>query len=413
MMKKKILINHNQVIFILLLLIISTISCTPLLSKSRYYVFVGIAASVIILINIKQITSTEGKPLAMTVFLYLLLIYAYKLIGYSSAAWGNYMNQTVFFITLLLMLLIPKKLSKKQKIWTWLLIAVIMAFNISDNIRLSILYPNINTSRIYLDEDFLSSINAGGSSFYTFSLFFFISCFFVFLNSKTKLIKYISLAFAVLTAMYISWFCFKASVVLYFFLSVIMLVYAKHTRNRTLFFIILLFTVFSSYIFLAFFSDEIIDFIISNSPNERLTARFVTLIDADAQEANTFTVTGRTNLYMLSVNTWFDNLGNFLFGIGDHRAQFHAVTTGIGQHSDFLDTLARYGLLGFLFLVFFLKNILKYFRSFFAPEHWLQVTCVFIIFIFCGITKGVFYPPIGCALFLLFPLCSTIVKELR
>ncbi len=412
-MKKGMLINTNQCVFVLFLLLLTTISCTPLLSNPRFYVLAGIVAAVVIMINSKHISSPEGKALAMSTLFYLLLIYVYKLIGYSSAAWGNYMNQTVFFITVLLMLLIPRKLSNKQKIWTCILMAVIMGFNIYDNIRLSILYPSINTSRIYLDEDFLSSINAGGSSFYTFSLFFFISCFFVFLNSKTKKTKYISLAFAVLTAMYIGWFCFKASVVLYFFLSVIMLVYAKHTRNSTLFIIVMLFTVFSSYVILTFFSDEIIDFIISNSPNERLTARFVTLIDADAQEANTFTVTGRTNLYMLSINTWLDNLGNFLFGIGDHRAQFHAVTTGIGQHSDFLDTLARYGLLGFLFLVFFLKNILKFFRSLFAPEQWLQVTCVFIIFVFCGITKGVFYPPIGCALFLLFPLCSTIVKELR
>ncbi len=235
-MKKRIQINNNQVVFVLLLLLITTFSCTPLLSNPRFYIFTGIAASVLFLINLKQITSTEGKSLVTTVFLYFLLIYVYKLIGYSSAAWGNYKNQTLFFITLLLMLLIPKKLSKKQKILTWFLIAGIMAFNIYDNIRLSILYPQINTRRVFLDEEFLASINAGGTTFYTFSLFFFIACFFVFLNSKIKKIKYISLAFSILAALYICWFCFKASVVIYFFLSVIMLVYAKHTKNRTIFF---------------------------------------------------------------------------------------------------------------------------------------------------------------------------------
>ena len=397
----------------LLLLLITTISCTPMLGHSLYYVLVGIGAFLFFILNFKHITSPASKSLVASILFYLLLIYVYKLIGYSSAAWGNYRNQTVFFITALLMLLIPRKLSNKQKIWTCFLMAVIIGFNIYDNIRLSILYPNINTSRIFLDDEFLASINAGGSSFYTFSLFFFIACFFVFLNSKTKKVKFISLAFAVLTAVYICWFCFKASVVVYFFLSVIMLVYAKFTKNKTAFYIVLLLTVFLYYVLSTFFSEEIINFIILNSPDKRLTARFVTLIDAEASEANVGTVTGRANLIMLSLNTWLDNIGNFFLGIGDHRAQFNAASTGIGQHSEFLDLLAKYGLLGFFFLCFFLKNILKHLYSFFAPECRLQVFCVFVIFVLCGLTKGVLFPRIGCALFLLFPLCSIVIKDLK
>jgi len=233
------------------------------------------------------------------------------------------------------------------------------------------------------------------------------------LNSKTKIVKFISLAFAVLAAVYICWFCFKASVVVYFFLSMIMLVYAKFAKNKTAFYIVLLLTVFLYYVFSTFFSEEIVNIIISNSPDKRLTARFVTLIDAEASEANVGTVTGRTNLILLSINTWLDNIVNFVLGIGDHRAQFDASSTGIGQHSEFLDLLAKYGLLGFISLFFFLKNTIKYFCSIFTPEYRLQVSCVFVIFILCGLTKGVFFPRIGCALFLLFPLCSTVIKDFK
>ena len=305
---------------------------------------------------------------------------------------------------------IPDSLSNRQKTLLWWLVLAVMVFNIADNIYLSILYPSLNSvSRFYQDEEFLASINAGGSAFYTFSLLFFNVCFFVFLNCKKKKIKFAALAATVISAIYILWFCLKASVVVYFLLSLVLQFFAYRTRNTSLFFFVIGFSAIFGIAVITVFQDSIVDFIVSVSPGERLTTRLVTLIDAENAEADISTATNRTSLYLLSIKTWLSDITNFLFGIGDHRAAFGAKATGIGQHSDFLDSLARYGLLGLVILVTIFKNFFKYLLSLFGKQYKLQLVTIFVILIMCGLTKGIFEAGVGCVMFLLLPLSKDII----
>ena len=383
------------------------ICSTPILGKSLY--FAALLAVAIVFMALNSSSFRFHRAIYWSVFLYIALIFVYKLIGYSSAEWGNYMHQLSFFIPMLLMFLIPDLLSNRQKTLLWWLVLAIMVFNIADNIYLSILYPSLNSvSRFYQDEEFLASINAGGSPFYTFSLLFFNVCFFVFLNSKKK-IKYAALVAAVISAIYILGFCLKASVVVYFLLSLFLQYFAYRTSNTFLFFVVIGFTAILGIAVITVFQDSIVDFIISVSPDERLTARLVTLIDAENVEADISTATNRTSLYLLSVETWLSDISNFLFGIGDHRAAFGAKATGIGQHSDLLDSLARYGLLGLMLLVTIFKNFIKYLLTLFGKQYKLQLVTIFVILIMCGLTKGIFLPGIGCVMFLLLPLSKDII----
>lgn len=380
---------------------------TPILGKSLY--FAALLAVSVVFIALNSSSFRFHRAIYWSVFLYIALIFVYKLIGYSSAEWGNYMHQLSFFIPMLLMFLIPDLLSNRQKTLLWWLVLAVMVFNIADNIYLSILYPSLNSvSRFYQDEEFLASINAGGSPFYTFSLLFFNVCFFVFLNSKKK-IKYAALVAAVISAIYILGFCLKASVVVYFLLSLFLQYFAYRTSNRFLFFFVIGFTAILGIAVITVFQDSIVDFIISVSPDERLTARLVTLIDAENAEADISIATNRTSLYLLSVETWLSDISNFLFGIGDHRAAFGAKATGIGQHSDLLDSLARYGLLGLMLLVTIFKNFIKYLLTLFGKQYKLQLVTIFVILIMCGLTKGIFLPGVGCVMFLLLPLSEDII----
>lgn len=397
----------NKILFIFFL-IWAIVCSTPILGKSLY--FAALLAVSIVFIALNSSSFRFHRAIYWSVFLYIALIFVYKLIGYSSTEWGNYMHQLSFFIPLLLMFLIPDMLSNRQKTLLWWLVIAVMLFNIADNIYLSILYPSLNSvSRFYQDEEFLASINAGGSPFYTFSLLFFNVCFFVFLNSKKKKIKFAALAAAVICAIYILGFCLKASVVVYFLLSLFLQYFAYRTSNTFLFFFVIGFTAILGIAVITVFQDSIVDFIISVSPDERLTTRLVTLIDAENAEADISTATNRTSLYLLSVETWLSDISNFLFGIGDHRAAFGAKATGIGQHSDLLDSLARYGLLGLVILVTIFKNLFKYLLSLFGRQYKLQLVTIFVIFIMCGLTKGIFLPGVGCVMFLLLPLSKDII----
>lgn len=399
----------NRFLFVFFL-VWAIICSTPILGKSLY--FAALLAVSIVSIFLNSSSYKFQRPIFWSVFLYLALIFVYKLIGYSSAEWGNYMHQLSFFIPILLMLLIPDLLSNRQKILLWWLMLVVMLFNIADNIYLSILYPSLNSvSRFYQDEEFLASINAGSSPFYTFSLLFFNVCFFVFLNCKEKKIKLVTLAAAVVSAIYILGFCLKASVVVYFLLSLVLQYFAYRTNNTILFFFVIVLSVLLGVAVITVFQDSIADFIISVSPDERLTERLVTLIDVENAEADISIATNRTNLYLLSVNTWLSDISSFLFGIGDHRAAFGAKATGIGQHSDLLDSLARYGLLGLIMLVAVFKHMFKYLLSLYGKTYKLQLVTIFAILIMCGLTKNIFLPGIGCVMFLLLPLSKDIIMR--
>lgn len=388
----------------------AVLSCTPILDKSSYQAI--LLAIAIPLLFANQRPLRKKRALVFAVLSYITLAVLYKFVGYSSASWGNYKNQFLFFLPMLLLLVMKYKLSDQYSRYLWWMMVIIMTFNIVDNIRLSILYPQLNNvSRFYLDEDFLASINAGGTSFYTFSLFFFNVCFFVFLNTKKRLIKFASLTVAIISSIYILFYCLKGSVVVFYLLSIVLQFFAYKTKNTTLFFMVLGYSAIGMVIALVFFQEEIVDFIISVSPGERLTTRLVTLVDADNEEANTFTVTGRTNLYLMSIETWLSNILNFFFGIGDHRAAFGAAATGISQHSDLLDTLARYGLLGLIPIFLTFKYYFKYILSLFDKKFKLQLITIFFILILFGVVRGIFNAGLGCTMFLLLPLCNVLVNE--
>ena len=403
--------SKSSSFFDILLLLMAAVFCTPILGSIRNFIIVCLLIAAYIIMKNKSIYTRSNTILVNSVLLYVIVIFGYKFIGFSSAAWGNYMHQLSFFVILLLMALVIKKKSiRPNSVFLWA-IFLIIAFNVVDNIRLSILYPQINTGRLYMDEELLASINAGGTRFYTFSLFFFMVCYFVFLNCKQKKIRFLMLTCALITAIYISAFCLKASVVVYFLISIIFLFYAKKTKRKKVFFMVLGITALMLFIIVSFFEETIINFIVSISPDERLSTRLVTLINPEDEEAQIGTLTGRTKLYMLSIETWLSDIGPFLFGIGDQRVAFGAVATGIGQHADLLDSLARYGLLGLMLLFLIFKYAFQKLLSVFDEEYKLQIICIIIVFLLCGLTKGIFFPSSGFVIFLLLPLTAELVNS--
>lgn len=411
-MKQFFIVRHGNKILFIFFLLWAVVSSTPKLGRPLYYVALLAFAFMMLISHLNIIK--KHHHIFLGVIFYIVLALLYKIVGYSSASWGNYMNQYMFFIPILLMLLIPYTLTVRQIRFLWLLMILVMAFNILDNIRLSILYPGINAvNREYLDEDLLTGLNLGGTTFYTFSLLFFNVCFFVFLNCKEKIVKNLALVVAIVSSIYIMFFCFKASVVVYFLFSLVLQYFAFKTKHASILIFALVFFALIAFFMLFVFQDEIVDFIISVSPNKRLTTRLVTLVDSENEEANTGTVTGRSNLYLLSIETWLSNLLNFFYGIGDHRAAHGAKATGIGQHADLLDSLARYGLIGLVTLIHIFRYSVRYLISLFDKKYKLQLVTILFILFMCGLTKGIFASGVGCAIFLLLPLCRGFVNENR
>jgi hypothetical protein len=316
------------------------------------------------------------------------------------------------------MLLLSDKLNGKQKRWVFKMIIIVVMINIVDNIRLCILHPELNTivNRGMLASKALDGrINIGGSKFYNAIYFFFTVCFFCFLNSRQKVIRHLLMASVVLSLVFISVFCLKAAVILFSCLSVILLYFAKKSRSAKKFFVRIAMPAFFALLVVLLFEDVLIELILNTFTSDRLAQRLILLIDSDSEyaSAGASTVNARADLWMMSINTWLDNPVNFIFGIGDHRANWGAgetaAETGIGQHSDFLDSLARYGLIGALLLIAILKLSFTYIKSLFDIKYHLQLLIIFLLFILFGLSKGVFTLEIGCALFIILPLFASFV----
>lgn len=395
--------------FEVLLLLIALVYCTPYLCRGIFIAPVIVIVWGFILSNISYLSQRPFSKLLFGVCLFIIIILGYRFVGFSDAAWGNYMNQLAFYSCILLMPLFYKGI-RFSKLSLWL-IWTIIAINVLSNIWLSILYPSINYARLYVDEDFLQNINAGGPSFYMMVLFVFNICYFIFLNCKRKLLRIIMLISCILSAIYILGFCYKGITVLCFFMSVIMIFYARHSKNTSKFIALTLSGIILAFLIVSRFSDEIVALIKALSPHERLTARLVGLVDNSDIDAGTHSAESRIDLYLLSIKTWLSDLTNFIYGIGDHRVKFGAAESGISQHSDLFDILPIYGSMGLVFIWIILKNAFKVILSFFDYYYRLQVGTIILIFIIYGFVEKIFYPMGGCVIFLLLPLSSSLVNK--
>lgn len=403
----------NNVYYILLSFVIvlyAVCCCTPKFALSVYFLLPFVLGSMFVLLGLGKLLSNNNLVLTMLVLLYSLLVIFYNLLGISSTSPAEVFQHLQFFFFILIMELMAG-VKENKKLRKALFVAVLIVFvNVVDNIYISILYPEINTMRHYMDEQFLAQINAGGGWFYTMSLFFFNICFFGFMHSGGKL-KIAMLICSLFSAVYILAYCNKASVVVFFLMSLLLQLLAYKSKSVKSFYVYCFIVAGIVTLLVGALQEVIVDFIISVSPSERLTQRLVLLVDANNIEANESTLSSRQNLYWLSIETWLSDISSFFFGIGDHRASYDVEKTGIGQHSDFADSLARYGVLGLSLLLPILIKAFKLLLSFFDKNDRTSVVCIVIAFICCGITKKVFLPSVGFLLFVVLPLFSVYVKQ--
>lgn len=405
--------ESSSIVAELIFIITGSIFCTPILSSKPIFMLISIALYMIYIVQHWSIICKKNDTVVECTIMFLLIVFVYRFVGISNAGWSRYFLKLGFFLPVFIMLTIPSEFSKKSLRRIWWSFVLVSTLNISYNIYLGIIYPSINTQEVQamLEESVLDNLNLGRSPFFTYSLFFFSVCFFVFLNCKLKIEKYFMLICSLITAVYICWFCFKASVVVLFLVTVVLLYFGKGRRRINRFIIIMGIVCGCIFLLLSLFSNEIIQMLISISPDERLTGRLITLIDSDNSEAYDATLQGREKLAILSVETWLSSPINFLFGIGDHYvAGLGAASTGIGQHAELIDGLAQYGIIGMGFFFNLFKKSMDYVALKFKQEFRLQIILIFGVFLLSGLAKYIILPGIGFVLFILLPLSANYIN---
>lgn len=406
--------KKGKIGMVVMLLVPAIIYGTPILSSKPIVSLFAIFLYVMYIISQWMYISTgKNSKIVMNTAIFLFLIVSYRFIGISDAGWSRYILKFGFFLPVLIMLTLPDRLSDSSIKRLWWLISIATVANILYNIYLGILYPSINTEEVQemMDESVLDNLNLGTSPYYTYSMFFGGVCFFVYLNCKQKIEKIFMLICSLVAAVYICWFCYKASVVVFTLLLAAMIYFASKTKKPSKFMVVGGIIGVIALLLVSQFSDELVRAVISFSPSERLTGRLVTLIDSQNSEAYDATLQGRENLVLLSVQTWLSSPINFLFGIGDHFVSGKsAISTGIGQHAALLDGLAQYGIIGMSFFAYSFYYSVKYCCSKFKREKHLQIMVIFFVLFLCGFAKNIFIPGIGFVLFILLPLSALYIN---
>lgn len=403
--------TYGKAVMLLTILLV-VISSTPILGNPTNYVYTGISIVVLIVLHLGHSYIRIFRSLLPFLLGYVAVNALYRVIGVSDANWGNSMHEYIFLLSFPLVLLIFENCSIKYIRILFFIIVCIISANIVENIVISFLYPEINEISLeYQDTSFLSSINAGSSNFYTLSMFFSLICFFVYINTKEILLRGVMFLSTTVGTIYVIVFCNKGSVVLFLVLSLVLVYVAKHSRLFNSFIITLCVFFVFLLLLIGFYKQELVEMIVNLVPSERLATRLVTVIDKNNPLAESDTISGRQNLYFLSIQTWLSSISNFLYGVGDVRVAYKPETTGVGQHADFLDTLARYGIIGGVFLFRYIHKAIYLFKSFFISNNILQFKVIVFLFILCGCTKSILVPEVGIMIFIMLPLSCRIVNN--
>jgi len=83
----------------------------------------------------------------------------------------------------------------------------------------------------------------------------------------------------------------------------------------------------------------------------------------------------------------------------------NAYQSGIGHHSELIDHLGRYGIVGLAFYFIIFRNFLLKLRAIYLSKEGLQLrNIIFFAFASFSLLNNSFTPHIGVAIFLLLPL---------
>ncbi|MFW6008657.1 MAG: hypothetical protein ACOCP8_05255 [archaeon] len=208
----------------------------------------------------------------------------------------------------------------------------------------------------------------------------------------------------------IFWIVIKASftiAILLLFLSLILGIFLKLNRIIvifiTVFFVMFIIIIPNSYFAYPFL---LLANIINNPKISSRLLMIVNFLEGDYITHNgTFSI-ARLYFYSLSLKTFFEHP---LTGVGPF---YYIRNVGVGYHSQILDDLARYGVIGGFFISSFLVTYFKYIKSISAKVFEIAFENLFIIFVLLSFVNLTFsQPTIGIIMFLLIPSLILIYED--
>ena len=403
-----------KVFFVLFLLYV--LSCFELFfsfSMSRAVQIITIVALFGYLL-LSVISSDNTANIGKGVLFICLYVLIYRLTGYSQAGWGNLLMQISFFVSIVASIYCINRMDQRYVVLLYYIVVFFLLLMIIKDILLNQSFDYSNNEDI-VEIDELGS-NVGWTPFSTTLLFLYCISLLVLTNCSGLFVKLFHAMVALISAYYLVFYSARGSVTILLFLSTILLLYWKFSTIDFFFKIICLGGILILLVAVLFDTNTIFNFLIRISPNDRLTDRLYDIINVYNEGITEESFSGRYDLEVLSIRTWLQSPRTFLFGIGDHRLTGIGMDkfymSGIGGHSEIIDSLARFGVIGFFVMSVLYYRICIYILSLFEDEIVKkQVLMILIVFVLTAFTKTVLFHIIGIVFLFLLPIVSVQINK--
>lgn len=282
-------------------------------------------------------------------WLYVLFLH---IIGYSTAAIGNYYILLRFFDVVIKSVFVLRYYNNIEKI----ILATFVYLSIFSIIIENLYYLSIygeTYRQLYLlaayTKDNMSGINFASTAFYNSLIFFIGVSFYQAMYSSRFIYKLFHYLCLLISYFFMFLIETRATSLFLSLLLILLIFYFSRVSSLEKIFYFYFFIIIVSLIplWLPAFID-----ILPDRVAERCMALFYSNSDDDE---------GFLSRFELMSNSISSFASNVLFGVGDHRG--HEYWHLIGQHSQIFDDLARYGFIGLLFIIRFYCDIYKYFTN--------------------------------------------------
>ena len=347
------------------------------------------------------------KSVYFVFFIWIVWCLFLKIIGYSTAEWGNYYLLIAMCDIIIKSFYVFRFYSDREKLILLRIIQIIFLVNVAHNVFIYILNPSVFVSYYYNPEAYRGTNKVSSAIFYQ-ALAFFVMGNVVLLRTERILLWRI---LAILSIFFSLFFMFSivprmnAIVIVIFLLLLYVLQNTKKTINKVAL-IVVVPLVFASILLFA-------NVIIESLPT-RLQVRvesIMYLLQGEEYYAEG-SLMHRGELQLNSLRTWINNdFQTFLIGKGLHLgSQYFDV---IGQHAFVTNYLAMYGCMGLLFVLYvFIKLRNLYLNAFKDAElrQCAKSMLLGFLFLLC-ISSGGFTCIVGIASFLFFACMDTNTEK--
>lgn len=394
--------KKNTILFLFLVVILTTFFIGDREGLSIVVTGISIVIWIPVFLKFKWRLNRSEKKYVFVSFSFLLLMFFYNLIGYSTFNLISITRNISWILAGLISIYVMKIFSVKERSFLFVIFLLLIIL---------MLVTLVEKGRSYEMDEAFATANAWVSSM----LMILSGICLIAANQVKSLFSRFIFVSIILLSVYINFFILQRGINAVLSLFLFVLILSLNIKN--IFLVKLIFVTTIIFALILFMTDIYIDFfdwMANVIPSERLSIRIkaislsIQYIDVDAGGG---TLKARSELMEISWNTFTSGMQNFIFGAGGHKEN----NLIIGNHSFILDTLASYGIIGgIVFYIYFKKQIqfiMSYVNKKDNPVMYSQCIVVICIYIFRNYFGAMANANINFVMLLFFPLTIEMIKR--